>query len=137
MRHLGYRVQEQILLSFAHVVETAAEKDEEQRSMAAMAIAISCLEGFGRRKPEQALRWILHAACLGSFQAKSHVYRISQVLGADDNEASRALAFGKEAAKAGSQAAFEDVTTAWPEFGQQIVREFEERVRIECQFIPA
>lgn len=129
--HLGMSIQKQILLSLERRTDITFEGDNEQRSAAAMIIAVSCLEEFGGRKSKEALKWILLAASLGNQLAMSHVYRISKALGLYEDK-SQILNYLIESARAGSDLAIEDLLIVCPEKGREVLGELEANLRIHC-----
>ncbi|KAF8247110.1 hypothetical protein K440DRAFT_661597 [Wilcoxina mikolae CBS 423.85] len=134
MRHLSPPVQKQILLSFKRRTEADVERDNGRRSMAAMSIAISCLEGFGGRKPEEALEWIFLAASLGNLEAKSCVYCVSKALGLFSRDEQLIMSFTIESARNGNPIAIENLLAACPEKGREVLKEL--RIAMRDKYLP-
>jgi hypothetical protein len=133
MKHLGSRVQNQILQHLERCTELSFENDANQRSEAAMALAISCLEEFCGLKREDALHWILLSAALGNSQAMSHVYRISRALGLYEIYEQEVLAYATQSGKNGCLIAIEDLMTARPDEGREILATRREEQRTQCE----
>jgi len=135
MQHLGAPIQKQILTSLEKRTEAALERNDGQRSMAAMAIAAYCLERFGGRKPEEALEWILLAASLGNIQAKSDAYCISNALNLFSRDKERILSYLIEGARECNPVAIKNLMADYPEKGKGVLKELERTRRDRSQLI--
>ena len=136
MRHIGPRVQPQILHGLEARTRPENGRNHVQRSEAAMALAMSSLESVGGRKPEEALDWLLLAASLGHALAKASIYRVTKALGLYEAKKEQVLPYLISSARDGVPISVEDLMEADPDQGQEVLQMLKTARRRECEDAP-
>jgi len=134
LRHLGSRVQPQIIQSLEARARADNRYNNEQRAEAATAVAVICLESLSGKKPEEAMEWLLLSASLGNEQAKSYLYRVSKALGLYEKNKEEIMKHLADSAKTGIPISVDDLTEADLEKGQEVLQFLKFNRRHECQF---
>ncbi|PNP56947.1 hypothetical protein FNYG_15298 [Fusarium nygamai] len=132
LKHLGARIQNQILCSLEKRATHSNQYNSVQRAEASMAVAQSCLESFGGRKPGKALDWILLAATLGHKIAKALAYRVATSLGLFSERKDEVLTHIIECAEDGIVIAMDDLMVVDQKMGEAISKKVWNRRRHQC-----
>ena len=132
-RHLGRRIQAQLVDSLVARTSSQSGCNEVQRSEAAMALSQICLECLGGKKQGQALEWLELAATLGHPIAKSVIYRVSKALGCYEVGKNAILSYLVESAEAGIRMAMEDLMEVDSERGEAVLRALKKKRYVQCE----
>ncbi|KAF9771947.1 hypothetical protein IL306_010382 [Fusarium sp. DS 682] len=132
LKHLGTRIQNQIVCSLEIRATASNQYSSVQRAEASMAVAQSCLESFGGRKPAKALDWILLAATLGHKIAKALAYRVSTSLGLFSERKDEILTHTIACAEDGIVIAMDDLMAVDKRMGEAISKKVWNSRRHQC-----
>lgn len=132
-RHLGSRIQPQILESLAARARASGKINDVQRSEAAMAVAQICLESLCGKTQSEALDWLDLAASLGHDVAKSLLYRISTALGLYNERKDQVLEYLIESAENGIIIAIEDLAVVNESIFEMVYEKLKNKRREQCE----
>lgn len=134
LRHLGCRIQAQVIESLEARAGSQSGCNDVQRSEAAMSLSQICLEYLGGNQPDKALTWLELAASLGHPMAKAVIYRLSKALGCYDEGDNNILSYLIESAEAGIRMAIDDLMEISKDKGEAVLRALEKKRLAQCEF---